>query len=180
MSKLVHVPEASLEALLREAGHTESVEAYLASTEVRDAVRSGNRLLKRANVAYWSRFWLFASAAVTWLGFLLSPDLEGFVAGVLLTGMTILEFKVHTLFLQADVRGAIYGWWNQCLFAALFLVYGGYHGTYVSIPPEAQDMVNADSLPMLVPFVRLTYYSIALVGATGQFCLACYYRMAQR
>ncbi len=86
MSKLVHIPEAALEALLREAGHPESVDEYLATTEVQAAVQAGNRLIRRARAAYWSRFWLFFSALVTWLGFLTGPDVEGFVSGLLLTG----------------------------------------------------------------------------------------------
>lgn len=180
MSKLVHVPEAALEALLREAGHMESVEAYLASAEVQAAVQTGNRLIKRAKAAYWSRFWLLFSALVTWAGVLTGPDLEGLVSGLLLTGMTILEFKVYALFQAADVRGAIYGWWNQCLFAVLFLIYGGYHGTFPTIPPEVQGMVDAESLSTVLAVVRMSYYTIAVVGAAGQFWLACYYRAARK
>jgi hypothetical protein len=178
MSKLVQVPKSALEALLREAGHVESVEAYLASPEVQTAIETGSKLIKRARAAYWSRFWLLFSAAVTWVGCSVGPDLEGFVSGLLLTGMTIVEFKVYTLFLAADVRGAIYGWWNQCLFAFLFLVYGGYHGTFVSVPTELQGMLDTESLSTVVPLERIFYYLIGVVGAGGQFWLACYYRAA--
>jgi len=180
MSKLVHIPESTLEALLREAGHTESVEDFLCSAEVQATVQAGHRLLKRARAAYWSRFWLSFSALVTWIFFVFGPDLQGFICGVLLTGMTIVEFKVYALFLAADVRGSIYGWWNQCLFSLLFLIYGGYNGTFVSISPDVRGMVDPDMLPMIVGWERFFYYTIALVGAAGQFYLACYYRTARK
>lgn len=192
-SKLVQIPESSLEALLREAGRTESVEDYLRSAEIQASVQAGHRLLKRARAAYWSRFWLLFSALVTWVSFLLGPDLEGFISGVLLTGMTVVEFKVHSLFLAADMRGAIYGWWNQCLFSLLFLIYGGYHGFFVSISPDIrstvaglagqsggdQDFVST-LLPMILIWERIFYFTVAIVGALGQFCLACYYRAARK
>jgi hypothetical protein len=180
MSKLVHIPEESLEALLREAGHTESVREYLNSAEVGVAVQAGQRLLKRARAAYWSRFWLFFSAFVTWASFLFGPDLEGFISGVLLTLMTVVEFRVHAFFLAADPRGAVYGWWNQCLFSVLFLIYGGYHGTFVSVSPDVQGMIDPGMMPMLVSLERVSYYTIAIVGALGQFWLACYYRSARK
>ena len=180
MSKLVQIPESTLETLLREAGRPESVEDYLHSVEVRSAVQAGERLLKRARAAYWSRFWLFFSALVSWMSFVTGPDLEGFISGVLLTGMTVVEFKVYSLFLAADVRGSIYGWWNQCLFALLFLLYGGYHGTFVSTPIDLGGLVDPDMLPMIESSERLIYYTIAVVGGAGQFCLACYYRAARR
>jgi hypothetical protein len=188
MSKLVQIPEAALEALLREAGHPESVAAYLASSNVQTLAAAGQRLVKRANAAYWSRFWLFLSAAVSWLGFVSGPDIEGFIACVLLTGMTVVEYKVYHFFLAADVRGAIWGWWNQCLFAALFLIYGGYHGTFVTVPPLATSTLadlgveglQGDLQSQLTELTRLTYYTIALVGGVAQFSLAWYYRRALR
>jgi len=180
MSKLVHIPESTLETLLREAGRTESVEDFLRSADVLSTVQAGQHLLKRARAAYWSRFWLFFSAFVTWISFFFEPDLQGFISGVLLTGMTIVEFKVYTLFLAADVRGSIYGWWNQCLFSVLFLIYGGYNGTFVSISPDVRTMVDPDMLPMIVNWERFFYYTVAIVGAAGQFYLACYYRVARK
>jgi hypothetical protein len=183
MSKLIHIPESALEALLREAGRTESVDAYLRSAEVQTSIQAGHRLLKRARAAYWSRFWLFFSALVSWVSFLFGPDLEGFISGVLLTGMTIVEFKVYSLFLAADVRGSIYGWWNQCLFSVLFLIYGGYHGIFISsdsISPDIRDMIDPTMLPMIASMERSFYFTVAIVGAAGQFWLAWYYRSARR
>ncbi|MCE0499251.1 MAG: hypothetical protein LV481_15030 [Methylacidiphilales bacterium] len=190
MSKLVQIPESALETLLREAGRPESVEDYLRSAEVQALVQTGWRLLKRARAAYWSRFWLLFSALVSWVFFLFGPDLEGFISGVLLTGMTIVEFKVHSLFLAADARGAIYGWWNQCLFSLLFVIYGGYHGTFVSLSPDVRSLLASSSggdqdfatslLPMILLWERIFYYTVAVVGALGQFCLACYYRAARK
>jgi hypothetical protein len=180
MSKLVQIPEAILESLLREAGHTESVDAYLRSTEVQAQVETGRRLLKRARAAYWSRFWLLFSAFITCVSFLTGPNFEDFISGLLLTGMTVVEFKVYAFFLAADVRGSIYGWWNQCLFSVLFLIYGGYHGTFVSVSPEVQGMLDPSMLPTLVSTERLSYYTIGIVGALGQFWLACYYRTARK
>jgi hypothetical protein len=180
MSKLVHIPESILETLLREAGRTESVEDFLRSAEILATVQAGHRLQKRARAAYWSRFWLFFSALVTWICFLLGPDLQGFISGVLLTGMTIVEFKVYTLFLAADVQGSIYGWWNQCLFSLLFLIYGGYNGTFVSISPDVRTMIDPDMLSLIMSWERFFYYTVAIVGAAGQFYLACYYRTARK
>jgi hypothetical protein len=180
MAKLVHIPESTLEGLLREAGRTESVDAYLRSAAIQGDVQEGQRLLRRARAAYWSRFWLFASAFVTWALFLPGPSVEGFISGVLLTGMTIVEFKVYSLFLAADARGAIYGWWNQCLFSVLFLIYGVYHGTYVTPSPEIEAWVDPSMMPMLATIERITYYSIAFAGGLGQFVLACYYRTARK
>ena len=180
MSKLVQVPEAALAALLREAGHAESVDAYLASAEVQAAVVLGEKLVRRANAAYWSRFWLLFSAVVSWMGFVGGWDAEDLIAAVLLTAMTVVEFKVYHFFRAADVRGAIYGWWNQCLFSALFLVYGFYHAIFVAVPPTLAALVDADSLPMVVNLERMIYALIGVVGAIGQFWLACYYRAARR
>jgi hypothetical protein len=150
----------------------------------------GHAFARRARAAYWSRFWLFLSAAVSWVSFVMGPDVEGLIAGVLLTGMTVIEFRVRAFFLAGDERGPVYGWWNQCLFAALFAIYGWYHGTYVTITPSLQHAIDAviplygleegDVAPMLSSYVSLCYYSIGVVGAVCQFWLACYYRMARK
>jgi hypothetical protein len=178
--KLVQIPEATLEALLREAGRTESVDDYLRTGDVPAQLQAGHRLLKRARAAYWSRFWLLFSAGVTCLSFLTGPNFEDFISGILLIGMTIVEFKVYAFFLAVDVRGSIYGWWNQCLFSVLFLIYGGYHGTFVSVSPEIQSMVDPSMISMIMNLERLIYYVIGVVGALGQFWLAYYYRSARR
>jgi hypothetical protein len=145
---------------------------------------------RRARAAYGSRFWLFLSAVVSWIIFVMGPDVEGFIAGVLLTGMTVVEFRVHAFFLAGDERGPVYGWWNQCLFAALFAIYGWYHGTYVTITPLLQHAVDAvlplygleesDVLPLVTTYVSLFYYLIGVVGMVCQFGLACYYRSARK
>jgi hypothetical protein len=180
MSKLVQIPEAALAALLREAGRPESVDAFLATTEMQAAIVHGERLTRRARAAYWSRFWLFFSAVISWLGFLGGWDFEDFLAAVLLTGMTAVEFKVYHFFLAADPRGAVYGWWNQCLFALLFAIYGAYHALHPTLPPEVGSLVDPDMAPTVLQFEGLFYAIIGLVGATGQFALACYYRAARR
>jgi hypothetical protein len=155
-----------------------------------DSAVAQDRFARRARAAYWSRFWLVLSAIVSWISFVMGPDIEGLIAGVLLTGMTVVEFRVRMFFLSGDERGAVYGWWNQCLFAALFLIYGGYHGTYVTISPSIHQMLDSvvnlygldesDVLPMLTNDVSLCYYTIGLVGAICQFWLACYYRRARK
>jgi hypothetical protein len=180
MSKLVQIPEAILESLLREAGRTESVEDYLRSAEVQAQVETGRRLLKRARAAYWSRFWLLLSTFITCVSFLAGPNFEDFISALLLTGMTVVEFRVYAFFLAADVRGSIYGWWNQCLFSVLFLIYGCYHGTFVSVSPDVQGMLDGGMLPTLVGIERIFYYIVGIVGALGQFWLACYYRTARK
>jgi hypothetical protein len=179
MSKLVQIPEAALAALLREAGHTESVEAYLASADVQAAVVLGEKLVRRANAAYWSRFWLLFSAVVSWLGFFGAWDAEDLIAAILLTGMTVVEFKVYDFFRAADVRGAVYGWWNQCLFSALFLVYGAYHGRVAAVPPGLSEWIDASMVPAMLEIERGVYWVIGVVGAIGQFWLASYYRQAR-
>ena len=88
-------------------------------TSVDDPVRM-DRFARRARAAYGSRFWLLISAVVSWISFVMGPDVEGFIAGVLLTGMTVVEFRVRAFFLAGDDRAPIWGWWNQCLFAVLF------------------------------------------------------------
>jgi len=72
-----------LETLLLQAGRTETVEDFLRSAEVQSTVQASHLLLKRARAAYWSRFWLFFPAFVSWISFLFGPDLEGFISGVL-------------------------------------------------------------------------------------------------
>jgi hypothetical protein len=180
MSRLVSIPEETLAALLREAGRPESVETFLASAEMRTAIALGEKLRRRARAAYWSRFWLFFSAAVSWLGFVGVWDVEDLIAAVLLTGMTVVEFKVYRFFLAADPRGAIYGWWNQCLFAFLFAIYGAYHAAHPAVPSFAGTYVDPDMMPILIQIDRLSYAIIGLVGAGGQFALACYYCAANR
>lgn len=146
-------------------------------------------LTRRADAAYWSRFWLVLSAAVSWISFVLSPDVEGLVAGVLLTGMAMVEFQVYRLFLAGDLRAAEIGWWNQCIFAALFVVYGGYHGTFATVPPWMQQSVDVvlqmqglDESALQVSLlddVRWFYYAVAIVGGVCQFWLALFYRTAK-
>jgi hypothetical protein len=117
---------------------------------------------------------------VTCLSFLTGPNFEDFISGILLIGMTIVEFKVYAFFLAADVRGSIYGWWNQCLFSVLFLIYGGYHGTFVFVSPEVQSMVDPSMVSLIMNLERMIYYVIGVVGALGQFWLAYYYRSARK
>jgi hypothetical protein len=158
-------------------------------TSVDDPVRM-DRFARRARAAYGSRFWLLISAVVSWISFVMGPDVEGFIAGVLLTGMTVVEFRVRAFFLAGDDRAPIWGWWNQCLFAVLFVIYGGYHGTYVTITPSIQRMLDfvvgvygldeADVQPLLTAYISFCYYAIAVVGGAAQFWLACYYRLARR
>jgi hypothetical protein len=158
-------------------------------TPADDPVRQ-TRFARRARSAYWSRVWLLLSAIVSWISFVMGPDIEGFIAGVLLTGMTVVEYRVRAFFLAGDDRGPIWGWWNQCLFAVLFVIYGGYHGTCVTITPSTQKMVDfivglygleeADVQPLIIAYVSFCYYTIAVVGGAAQFWLACYYRLARR
>ena len=144
---------------------------------------------RRARAAFWSRLWLVLSALVAWASFAFGPDLEGFIESILLTGLSVVEFKVYDLFRSEDLRAARIGWWNQCVFAALFVIYGVYHGTVVTISPMLQQLVDAalaaqgtdESMlqPSLHDDVQLCYYSIAVVGGAGQFWLACFYRRAR-
>ena len=180
MSKLVRIPEAVLAALLREAGRPESVDAFLAAVEAHAGPVPTQKLLRRARAAYWSRFWLLLSAAFSWIGLAAGWDLEDLIAGVLLTGMTVVEFKVYRLFLAGDPQGAVYGWWNQCVFALLFALYGSYHAVHPVVPGYVQSLIDPNMMDMLLPLEQFSYAIIGLVGAAGQFALACYYRTAAR
>ncbi len=138
------------------------------------------RLLKRARAAYWNRFWLLLSTLVTVASFLMGPNVEDFISGVLLAGMTVAEYKVRGFFLAGDPRGPTWGWWNQCLFSLLFIIYGTYHGVFVHVSPEISDWLDPSLMPTVVSLEQSAYFTIGAVGAIGQFCLACYYRSAAR
>ena len=90
--------------------------------------------------------------------------------------MTFVECKVYTWFLAGDRRGASYGYWNQTLFAVLFLAYGAYHCVVITPMPEVVQDIGGVYAEYFVTLSRITYGVIGLVGGGFQYMLACYYK----
>lgn len=94
--------------------------------------------------------------------------------------MTCVEFKVHDWFSKGDSRGAVYGYWNQTLFAGLFLIYGAYHFFSASAPQTITDMLDASDAHIVLQLSKVFYGTVGLVGATAQYGLALYYKGSLR
>jgi len=183
MNKLIPIPREQLEQLLKDAGSTQTVEQFISQSALQAAIQTHGLYKKRAKAAQWSRLWLFASALFSVGSFIFSPNPEDALAGILLTGMTVMEFKVHSWFLHADPRGPLWGYRNQCLFAILFLLYGTYH-CVVPAPSrelaEFAELGDGDLVAMVQKLEPVFYATVGLVGALGQFLLALYYRRAAK
>ncbi len=175
-SRLVEVPEDALRGLLKNTGLT--VEEFLLTHRVK--IQTGREFQKRANAAKWSRLWLAASALFCLYSLVTDHDIEDGISLVLLSAMTWMEFRVHEWFLRGDSRGATYGYWNQTLFSVLFLIWGAYHFFTATVPPEASDMLDASSATLALQISKLFYVIVGLVGATGQYILALYYKRSVR
>jgi hypothetical protein len=175
-ARLVEVPEDALQALLQGSGQT--VEEFLRANRAR--IQTGREFQKRANAAKWSRLWLAASTLFCLVSLVTGRDIEDLISLVLLGSMTCVEFKVRNWFLNGDPRGAIYGYWNQTLFAALFLIYGAYHFVTASTPRSATEMLDASYAPLVLQLSRIFYAVVGLVGAAGQYALALYYKRSLR
>ena len=177
---LTQIPRHQLEKLLHEDGRHQTVEEFLNQPEIHLAVKISDLYGKRAKAAAWSRLWLLASTLLSAASFLSSPNPEDFVAMILLGGMSVLEFKVHSWFLQNDTRGPFWGYRNQCLFALLFLAYGIYH--FLNPTPHQElaklGMHNLDGA--VESLEKIVYAVIGIGGATGQYMLALYYRKAAK
>lgn len=177
---LIQIPKEQLEKLLRESGSQQTTEQFLNQTAIQDAVRTHALYQKRAKAARWSRIWLLASTLFSAASFFSSPNPEDAISTLLLGGMTLLEFKIHTWFLQSDPRAPLWGYRNQSLFAILFLAYGTYH---VLVPTSARELegLGVENLGGMVQHLeQITYATIGLVGGVGQYLLACYYRRVTR
>jgi hypothetical protein len=185
MNRFVTIPREQLEQLLRDAGNPQSVEEFLAQGSVQSAIESHDLYQKRATAAKWSRIWLLASALFSMGSFFVSPNLEDGLSGIILMGMTVLEFKVHDWFLHSDPRGPLWGYRNQSLFALFFLVYGFYH-VFVPTPLKEIEGMRMEELGFgdltgtIHKLEQLFYVIVGLVGAGGQYLLARYYRKASR
>jgi len=183
INKIIPVPREQLEQLLREAGSQQTIEQFLNRTEIQAAIQTNKLYQKRAAAARWSRIWLLASTLFSLGSFVSSPNPEDGIASLLLGGMTVLEFKVHSWFLQIDPRGPLWGFRNQCLFAFLFLAWGFYH--YL-VPPSAKELGGmglgelgmGDLTAMVQNLERIFYAVVGTIGALGQTILAFYYRRA--
>ena len=176
LGRLVEVPEDVLADLLKGSGQT--VEEFLRANGAK--IQTGREFRKRATAAKWSRMWLAASTLFCLVSLIAGRDFEDAISFLLLGAMTCVEFKVRDWFLKGDSRGAVYGYWNQTLFAALFLIYGAYHYFTASVPQTATDMLDASYTPMALQASKLFYVTIGVVGATGQYILALYYRRSLR
>ena len=172
--KLVQVPEVELRRLLESQGET--LEGFLGKATA--TIKAGMEYQKRARTAYWSILWLGASTLFSLLGFLSAHDIEDLLSALLLGGMTFLETRVRKWFLEGDKRAAHYGYWNQTLFAVLFLVYGAYHMFHTEVPRELTEVLGSQYDSLYGQMSMVTYGVIGLVGGTCQYALALYYRRA--
>lgn len=171
-ARLVEIPEEALQELLNGSGQT--VEGFLEAQRVK--IQTGRGFQKRANAAKWSRLWLAASTLFCLVSLMSGRDIEDAISVVLLGAMTCVEFKVHDWFSKGDSRGAVYGYWNQTLFAGLFLIYGAYHFFAASAPQTMTDMLDASYAPIVLKLSKLFYATVGIVGATAQYLLALYYK----
>ena len=110
--------EDVLQALLKGSGQT--VEEFLRANRAK--IQIGREFQKRANAAKWSRLWLAASTLFCLIPLISGRDFEDAISVLLLGAMTCMEFKVRDWFLKGDSRAAVFGYWNQTLFAGLFLI----------------------------------------------------------
>lgn len=172
--KLVQVPESELKRLLVANGET--LEGFLSKSS--GTVEAGQQYQKRARSAYWSILWLGASTLFSLIGFVTSFSLEDLLSTLLLGGMTVVETRVRKWFLAGDVRASLYGYWNQTLFALLFLLYGGYHALHPEVPKELTQMMGGDYDVLYTQVSRMSYAMIGVVGAICQYALALHYRRA--
>jgi len=169
--KVVQIPEDVLLGLLEKAGQ-DPVEFFRVQNL---QVLAGKAYEKRANAAVWSILWLSLSTIFSALSLVTGFNAEDVIATVLLGGMTIMEIKVRGWFVAGNPEGARYGYWNQTFFACLFLVYGAYHYCTGTVSSEVSQAIGPYSDTFLW-VSKATYAAIGLVGAAGQYWLACYYR----
>ncbi len=177
---LIQIPREQLEKLLKEAGNSQSVEQFLNQTGIQEAVATHEIYNKRARAARWSRIWLLISAFISASSFLSGPNPEDAIATLLLGGMTVLEFRVHTWFLQTDPRAPLWGYRNQCLFALLFLAYGAYHVLVPTPSTELAEFAGENLTGAIEHLETIIYTAIGVGGAMGQYILALYYRRAEK
>jgi hypothetical protein len=175
-ARLVEIPEDVLQGLLKDSGQT--VEEFLRAHQAQ--IQTGREFQKCATAAKWSRLWLAASTLFCLISLISGRDLEDAISVLLLGAMTCVEIKVRDWFMKGDSRGAVYGYWNQTLFAALFLIYGAYHYFTVSAPQTMTDMLDASYTPIVLKLSKLFYCTVGIVGATAQYVLALYYKRSLR
>ena len=171
-TRLVEIPEDALQELLNGSGQT--VQGFLQAQRAK--IRTGRGFEKRANAAKWSRLWLAVSTLFCLISLISGRDIEDAIGVLLLGAMTCVEFKVHDWFSKGDSRGAVYGYWNQTVFAGLFLIYGAYHFFAASELQTMTDMFDASFTPIVLKLSKLFYGAVGIAGATGQYLLALYYK----
>lgn len=171
---MVQIPEVELKRLLELNGET--LEGFLSRSTAK--IQAGKEYQKRAGSASWSILWLGASSLFSLIGFLSSYSIEDFLSTVLLGGMTLMEMRVRKWFLAGDARGSFYGYWNQSLFAILFLVYGGYHVLRTEVPKELNEYLGSQYDDLYSQISRVGYAAIGIVGGSSQYLLALHYRRA--
>jgi len=169
-SRLVEIPEDVLQGLLKGSGQT--VDEFLRAHQ--GQIQTGREFLKRATAAKWSRLWLAASTFFCLVSLISGRDFEDAISVVFLGAMTCVEFKVREWFLKGDSRGAVYGYWNQTLFAILFLIYGAYH--FFATPQTMTDMLDPSYTPIVLKLSKVFYGTVGIVGASAQYLLALYYK----
>ena len=175
--RLIQVPEDVLKDLLRRAGIQDDPQQFLNSHKHK--VTAGEIYQKRAKVAYWSIMWLGFSTMFSLFGFVLYRDFEDFISLVILGAMTYTEFRVRKWFIEGDIRGSIYGYWNQTGFAVFFLIYGAYH---TLTPPELlsnpqlAELAGQELMNMVGMMTKISYALIGIVCGACQYSLALYYK----
>jgi len=175
--KLFQVPEGVLVQLLKDGGHSSSPREYLAAH--RHKIEAGEMYQKRARVAYWSIVWLGFSTAFSLFSFAVHQNWEDFISVILLGTMTYVEFHVRRWFIDGDIRGSTYGYWNQTAFALAFLVYGIYHALIPSpilSSPALLELAGQEAINRLVMIATGGYLLIGVVCGACQYSLALYYK----
>jgi hypothetical protein len=178
MGRMISVPRAALENLLRQAGSPLSPEEFVAE---QPEARVAERYAGRMRAAAWSKYILalvlFFGVVIT----LVSFDLENVVVLILLVVVTGFEFRVHRYFVEGDPRAPRLGFVNQACFAAGIAIYGLAHAILTAssqIPEEYRSMMPPDTAGMVVSLTRWSYLLVAVVGGLSQYALALYYRRA--
>jgi len=136
---------------------------------------------RRARTAYWSKLFFLIGTVISWCMLLFSFDLESLAENVVLTIITITEFKVHNLFTGRDLRAPQYGFWNQIALAIFFVAYGSYHAytTTGNDVPGFSNVLGPDQIGLIQHLTQMTYISIAIGASLAESVYGIYYLKAE-
>lgn len=144
---------------------------------------------RRAHTAYWSKLFFLIGTVISWCFLPFSFDLESLAENIVLTIITITEFKVHNLFTSRDLRAPQYGFLNQIALALFFVAYGSYHA-YTTTGNEATgfftNVLNPDQIgliqhqiSLIQHLTQMTYISIAIGASLAESVYGIYYLTAR-